>query len=139
MQKHRLVSIGVAVLAIVQGLFGVLRGFDYFRIGGELAGQGIIVKPLMGIIAYGRGGLIILVVLLSFIFALGILWGKSSVWWCGLIAAILNIMLVLGILDRGEQIGELMLWLMVPVLVIGFLFSRFGWQLGNTPDKTAPS
>jgi hypothetical protein len=139
MQKHRLVSIGIAVLAVVQGLFGVLRGFDYVRMGGELAAQGIILRPLLGAVAYGRGGLIILVALLSFIFAAGTLLGKSSVWWCGLIAAVLNIILVLGILTQGEHIAELMLWLVVPVLVIWFLFSRFGWQSGHGSDETTSS
>jgi hypothetical protein len=56
MQKRKLVSIGVAVLAVVQGVFGVLRAFDYFRIGGKLAGQGLIFIPLLGVVAYGRGG-----------------------------------------------------------------------------------
>ena len=55
MQKHRLVSIGIAVLAVLQGVFGVLRAFAYFRIGGELAGQGIILKPLVRAVVYGRG------------------------------------------------------------------------------------
>lgn len=48
MQKHRLVSIGIAVLAVLQGVFGVLRAFAYFRIGGELAGQGIILIHTAG-------------------------------------------------------------------------------------------
>ena len=54
MQKHRLVSIGIAVLAVLQGVFGVLRAFAYFRIGGELAGQGIILIPLLRSVVYGR-------------------------------------------------------------------------------------
>jgi hypothetical protein len=37
----------------------------------------------------------------------------------------------------GERIAELMLWLIVPVLVIWFLFSRFGWQPGYGSDETA--
>ena len=137
MQKHRLVSIGIAVLAVIQGLFGVLRGFDYLRMGGEVAARGIILRPLLGAVAYGRGVLIILIALLSFIFAAGILLGKSSVWWCGLVAAVLNVMLVLGILTEGEHIAELMLWLLVPVLVIWFLFSPFGWQLGHGSETTS--
>jgi len=137
MQRHRLVSIGIAVLAVIQGLFGVLRGFDYLRMGGEVAARGIILRPLLGAIEYGRGVLIILIALLSFIFAAGILLGKSSVWWCGLVAAVLNVMLVLGILTEGEHIAELMLWLLVPVLVIWFLFSPFGWQLGHGSETTS--
>jgi hypothetical protein len=139
MQKHKLVSIGVAVLAVVQGVFGVLRAFDYFRIGGELAGQGLIFIPLLGVVAYGRGGIIILIALLSFIFAAGILLGKGWGWWCGLIAAVINILLVLGILIDGERIAKSAFWLVVPLIVIWFLFSRFGWQPGYGSDGTASS
>jgi len=130
MQSDRLVSIGVAVLAIIQGLFGILRGFYYMHLGEELVRQGPIGRPLMGAVAYGRGVMIVLVVLLSFIFAAGVLLRKSSVWWCGFGAAVLNILLVLGILIDGERIAESLLWLVIPVLVIWFLFSRFGWQPG---------
>jgi hypothetical protein len=137
MQKHRLVSIGIAVLAVLQAVFGVLRAFAYFRIGGELAGQGIILIPLVRAVVYGRGGLIILIALLSFVFAAGVLLGKRWGWWCGLIAAVFNILLVLGLLIDGERIAELILWLIVPVLVIWFLFSRFGWQPGYGSDETA--
>ena len=139
MQKHELVSIGVGALAVVQGVFGVLRAFDYFRIGGELAGQGLILIPLLGAVAYGRGAVIILVALLSFFFAAGILLGKGWGWWCGLIAAVINILLVLGILIESERIAEMMFWLVVPFLVIWFLFSRFGWQPGHGPAKAASS
>jgi hypothetical protein len=130
MEKHRLVSIGVAVLVVVQGILGVLRAFDYFRIGGELAGQGLILMPLLGAVAYSRGGVIIVIALLSFIFAAGILLGKGWGWWCGLIAAAINIVLVLGVMIDGEHIAELMLWLVIPVVVVWYLFSRFGWQPG---------
>ena len=139
MPKHRLVSIGVAVLAVVQGVVGVLRAFYYFHVGAELEGRGIIFMPLVGAMAYGRGGLIILVASLAFIFAVSLLMGKGWGWWCGLVAAVLNIMLVLGILIDGEHIAELLLWLVVPIVVIWFLFSRFGWQPGHGSDESACS
>ena len=76
-----LVSIGIAVLAVLQGVFGVMRPCAFFRIGGELAGQGIILIPLVRAVVYGRGGLIILLALLSFVFAAGVLLGKRWGWW----------------------------------------------------------
>ncbi len=138
MQKHRLVSIGIAVLAVLQGVFGVLRAFAYFRIGGELGWTRYYpytAGACRGL--WQGGGLIILLALLSFVFAAGVLLGKRWEWWCGLIAAVFNILLVLGLLIDGERIAELMLWLIVPVLVIWFLFSRFGWQPGYGSDETA--
>jgi len=130
MPSDKVVSIGVAFLAMIQGLFGVLRGLYYMRLAGELMGEGPLGRPLTAAVVYGRGALIVLVVLLSFIFAAGVLLRKSSVWWCGLIAAVLNILLVLGILIDGERIAESLLWLVVPLLVIWYLFSRFGRQPG---------
>ena len=66
------------------------------------------------------------------------LWQGRWGWRCGLIAAaVFNISLVLGLLIDSERIAELILWLIVPVLVIWFLFSRFGWQPGYGSDETA--
>ena len=48
----------------------------------------------MDVLAYGVGGLVLITALLYFIFAAGILLGKGWAWWSGLIAALLNVLLV---------------------------------------------
>ena len=124
-RKNRWLLIAVTTLAATQGLLGVLRAFAWFRAGAKLAGQGI---PLMDVLAYGVGKLVLATALLYFIFAAGILLGKGWGWWSGLIAALLNGLLVWGVLSDGERIAEPMFWLVVPVILICYLFSRFGRQ-----------
>jgi hypothetical protein len=131
MKKQRMMSIAVAGLAVAQGLLGWLRALDWFRVGADLGGQGIFILPLMGAVAYGRGGLIFLIALLYVIFAAGTLLAKGWGWWSGLIAALLNVLLVWGVLREGERIAESIFWLIVPLLVICYLFSRFGRQQGS--------
>jgi hypothetical protein len=118
----------VTTLAVTQGLLGVLRAFAWFRAGAKLAGQGSEVLPLMDVLAYGIGGLVLLTALLYFIFAAGTRLGKGWGWWSGLIAALLNGLLVWGVLSTGERIAEPIFWIVVPVILIWYLFSRFGRQ-----------
>ena len=82
----------------------------------------------MDVLAYGVGGLVLITALLYFIFAAGILLGKGWGWWSGLFAALLNGLLVWVRLKEGERIAEPMFWLVVPVILVCYLFSRFGRQ-----------
>jgi hypothetical protein len=127
-RKNGWLLIAVTTLAVTQGLLGVLRAFAWFRAGAKLAGQGSEVLPLMDVLAYGVGKFVLITALLYFIFAAGILLGKGWGWWSGLIAALLNGLLVWVGLSEGERIVELMFWLVVPVILICYLFSRFGRQ-----------
>jgi hypothetical protein len=124
-RKNRWLLIAVTTLAATQGLFGVIRAFAWFRAGAKLAGQGI---PLMDFLAYGVGKLVLATALLYFIFAAGILLGKGWGWWSGLIAALLNGWIVWVGLRYGERIAEPVFGLVVPVILICYLFSRFGRQ-----------
>ena len=82
----------------------------------------------MDLLAYGAGKLTLATALLYFIFAAGVLLGKGWGWWSGLIAALLNGWIVWVDLRYGERIAEPMFWLVVPVILICYLFSRFGRQ-----------
>jgi hypothetical protein len=124
-RQKRWLLVAVTTLAVIQGLLAVLRAFAWFRAGAKLAGQSI---PLMDVLAYGVGKLVLATALLYFIFAAGVLLGKGWGWWSGLIAALLNGLLVWVALRDGERIAEPMFWLVVPVILICYLFSRFGRQ-----------
>jgi hypothetical protein len=118
----------VTTLAVTQGLLGVIRAFAWFRAGAKLAGQGSTVLPLMDVLAYGLGGLTLITALLYFVFAAGTLLGKRWGWWSGFVAALLNGLLVWGVFSMDERIAEPIFWLVVPVILVCYLFSRFGRQ-----------
>jgi hypothetical protein len=48
----------VVVLVIVQGVLALLRANHWFQVGVDLLGEGLLLIPLMGLFAIGRGGLV---------------------------------------------------------------------------------
>jgi hypothetical protein len=45
----------VALLALVQGVFGLLRAYNWVQIGTNLFGQGLLLLPFIGAVAVMRG------------------------------------------------------------------------------------
>ncbi len=43
-----------AILALIQGALGVIRTFHWFNVGSDLMGQGLLLFPLMGVVAFFR-------------------------------------------------------------------------------------
>ena len=119
----------VAFLAGLQGLLGFLRANHWFRLGADLLGQGFLIIPLTGMVAIGRGALVVGMCLLYLSFSVGALLGKTWAWWTGLIAALLNILLVVSILLQGESITRSIVWVIVPVALLFYLFLPRGHRL----------
>jgi hypothetical protein len=49
----------VAVLATIQGIFGILRAFAWIRAGIDLSMQGILLLPILSAIAFTRGKVVL--------------------------------------------------------------------------------
>jgi hypothetical protein len=116
----------IAILALIQGALGVFRAFDWFNVGADLFGQGLLILPLVGVIAFARGGLVIVLSMLSALFAVGMLLQKSWAWWLGLSVAAISILLVLNILILGETVLRTAFWLIVPIVIAAYLLSPSG-------------
>jgi hypothetical protein len=112
----------VVFLVVVQSVLGFLRANQWFHAGADLWGEGLVIIPLMGLVAIGRGGLIAGTALLYILFAAGALAGKSWSWWMGFVAALINGFLVLNVVLQGESVMQSMIWLIVPVILLFYLF-----------------
>lgn len=123
------VPIVVGGLAVLQGVLGLLRSFELFQSGTDLVGQGAILIPLMGLVTVARGALIATVALLYVLFACGALMRKQWGWWAGLIAALINGLLVLGLVLEGEVVAHSLFWAIVPAILLWYLFSPAGREL----------
>ena len=123
--KRRL-PIFIAILAFLQGIAGVFRAFEWFNVGADLFGQGLLILPMVGVVAFGRGLLVIVLATLYLLFAVGTLLHKSWAWWLGLIVAAINIFLVINAVIQGEPVARAVYWLVVPVIIAGYLLSRSG-------------
>ena len=124
MKRQSLMPIFIAVLALVQGVLGVLRAFEWFNIGADQFGQGLLILPLVGAVAFLRGGLVVVLALLYLLFAIGMLLQKSWARWLGLIVAAINVLLVINVLIQGESVSRAVFWLIAPIIIVAYLLSR---------------
>jgi len=113
------------VLALVQSALGVLRALHWFNFGSDLMGQGILLFPLMGAVAYLRGVLVAVIALLYVLFAWRVFLHRNWAWWLGMIAAVVNLLLVVSVIVQGEAVTQAIPWLIVPVILISYLCFRF--------------
>lgn len=114
----------VAVLALAQAVLGVLRSLHWFEIGSDLMDRGILILPAMAMFAYTRGVLVAVIALLYVLFAFSEFGGRGWGRTCGAVAAILNLILVVGAIAEGEDILRAILWSVVPILVLWCAFVR---------------
>jgi hypothetical protein len=122
----------LVALVAVQGVLAFLRANHWFHAGADLLGHGLLIIPLAGVVAIGRGGLVAALGVLYLLFAVGALWEKNWAWWTGLFAALLNLLLVLSIVLQGESIWRALLWVAVPIILLCYLFMP---QRGSSADE----
>ena len=82
--------------------------------------------PLVGVVAFVRGGLVIVLAMLYVLFAAGMLLQKSWAWWLGLIVAAINILLVINVVIQGESVSRAGFWLIGPIIIVAYLLSPPG-------------
>jgi hypothetical protein len=118
----------IAALAIMQGIFGILRAFEFFRIGIYLSMRGILLLPVLGAIAFTWGKLVLVLALCYILFALGALFNQRWAWGLGLGVSLVTGLVVLGLLLEGAADSWSLLWLIVPVVLVWYLLSPVGRQ-----------
>jgi hypothetical protein len=111
-------------LAVIQALAGLLRGFNWVQLGGDLFRQGLLLLPMVGAVAVLRGLFVCAVALLYVLFVVGALLGKGWGWWSGLTAVVLNLLLVVSALFQGAAVAEAVAWSVIPGSLLAYLFSQ---------------
>jgi hypothetical protein len=110
----------VALLAIVQGVLGLLRALDLVRVGADVVGRGVLLLPLIGSFIIARGVLIAGIALLYGMFAWGALrhapWARPI----GVVAALLNGLLVVATMVSGGGALATLAWGVVPVVILAY-------------------
>jgi hypothetical protein len=112
----------ILFLAFLQGVFGLARAYDWVQIGVDLWGQGALLLPFVGAAAVMRGSIIAVVALLYMLSVFGALLAKGWAWWTGLIAVVLNLLLVFSGLAYGAPVLEVLAWSAIPVILLFYLF-----------------
>jgi hypothetical protein len=126
--KRTIRLILVAALAIMQGIFGILRAFEFFRIGINLSMQGILLLPILGAAVFTWGKLVLVMALSYILFALGALLHQRWAWGLGLGVSLVTGLVVLSLMGTGAADLWSLLWLIVPVVLVWYLLSPVGRQ-----------
>ena len=126
MKRRSPMLIFIAILALVQGVLGVFRAFEWFNVGADLLGQGLLILPLAGVVTFGRGGLVIVLATLYLAVCRRHAPEKSWAWSLGLVVAAISVLLVLNVLILGESVSRAAFWLIVPIVIAAYLLSPSG-------------
>ena len=113
----------IGILAIIHAVAGILRAVQWFDIGSDLMGQGLLLVPLVGVIAIGRGVFVTTIALLFLVFACGLFLQQSWARWLGIVLAFTNLLLVLSLLIQGESLARALPWVVVPAVILIYLTS----------------
>ena len=116
----------VAVLALVQSALGVLRALQWFDTGSDLMGQGLLILPMVGVLAFFSGGFVAAIAILYVVFACGALLGWGWVRWLGIVVAALTLLMIVNVVIQGESPARALVWSIVPVVMLCYLFSAPG-------------
>jgi hypothetical protein len=118
----------IAVLATMQGIVGILRAFEGFRLGIDLSRQGILVLPILGVVVFAWGKLVLVLALCYILFALGALLNQQWAWGLGLGVSLVTGLVVLSLMLKGAADLWSLLWLIVPLVLVWYLLSPVGHQ-----------
>jgi hypothetical protein len=118
----------VAVLALIQGVCGILRAFEWLRVGSALRMQGILLLPLLAPAAFTRGKLVLVLALCYILFAVGALFHQRWAWGLGLGVSLVTGLVFLHLMFEGGADPWALVWLIVPVVLVGSLLSPVGRQ-----------
>jgi len=116
----------VAVLALAQGVLGLLRAVHFVEVGSDLFRQGVVLLPIIGALAFGRGAMVALIAALYGLFAWGMLARRGWARPLGLTVALVNLVLVALALLGGEPPGRALLWAIAPAIMAGYLLAPAG-------------
>ena len=111
----------IVLLALVQAALGILRALQWFQVGSDLSRAGLVLYPILGLVAVARGVLVVAIALLYVLFAWAASTGRTWAPGVGLAACVLNTLAVLVLLLTGESLGAALFWIIVPALVGGYL------------------
>jgi hypothetical protein len=113
----------ILFLAFLQSVFGLLRAYNWVQLGVDIFGQGGLFLPFVGAVAVMRGLIISIVALLYLLSVFGALLAKGWAWWTGVIAVVLNLLLVLAALAQGASVLDALAWSVIPVILCFYLFT----------------
>jgi hypothetical protein len=94
--------------------------------GSDLLGQGLLLLPLVGVLAFARGAIVALLALLFLLFAFGAFRKRSWAWSLGIVLSVANLLLVLSLAVQAESVVSAVPWAVIPIIMLIYLLSPAG-------------
>jgi hypothetical protein len=116
----------IALLAVVQGVAGALRALQWFDAGSDLLGQGLVLLPVVGMLAFARGAIVALLAAGFLVFAIGAFLQRSWTLGLGIILSVINLLLVVSLAIQGESLAAAAPWSVIPAVMLVYLLSAGG-------------
>src|SRR6185503_5471570 len=121
----------IAALALGQGIFAVLRTLHWFEVGGDFMERGLVVMPLLGMLAIGRGMVVAVLAVLFGVFSYGLLQRRSWARGLGIFLSLVTLLLVVSAVIHGESLARALVGALVPVVILCYLMSPSGRHVLN--------
>ena len=118
----------IASLAFVQGIAIASMGLIWLEVGSSFDQQGGLIGLLIAMIAGARGWFLVFLSLLYLLFAVGAWQIRAWAWGVGLLVSVATLLIVIGVFLKGASLMWALAWLIVPVVMIGYLLSPTGRQ-----------
>ena len=112
----------IALLAFLQGLAAILRALNWVEVGANLFSEGLLILPLIGVIAILRGLFVSVIALFYVFFAGGALLGSPWARPLGLTAAIINLLIVVSAIMQGADFVQALAWSVIPAILLIYFF-----------------
>lgn len=111
----------IAMLAVAHAAAGILRALRWFDMGSDLMGQGLLLVPFVGVLAFARGALVALLAALFVVFAFAAFLQRSWARPLGIVLAVANLLLVFSLMIQGESFARALPWVVVPAAILIYL------------------
>jgi hypothetical protein len=111
------------LLALAQATLLIVRAAQWSHVGSELVGQGVILLPILGFFALGRGAAAAVMAALYGVFVWGALGRRGWARTAGLVAAGTNVVAVVALLIAGDVAGPVLALGVVPVILLAYFLS----------------
>lgn len=131
MERPRHLTI-IASLAFVQGFMVSLLALIWLWIGNIFSPNSPdsgVRWPLLVMMAEAKGGYLVVLALFYLLFVVGAWRMRNWAWWVGLLASVLSILYVVRALLGGGSIVIGVVVLIIPLIIIWYLFSPRGKQV----------
>ena len=116
----------IAVLALAQAALGVFWAIKWFYLAGQLGERGALLLPLAGALVFLRAVFAMIIALLYLAFVGGVFARRDWAWGVGMLAVILNLLGGVGLILTSDEIGHVVVRIVVPIVILAYLVSPAG-------------